>query len=295
MFSPGDMSQRHAVPSVAPSQNPPLVAVKHRTLDDSLVLEGLDQLVRTHRPEPGRPIAAPSQNFALVATKHRAIDRSLVHEFLDRFGVQFVRVQRPKPGRLIIAPSQNPALVLVKRRALNRSLVLEALDRLFPVQRYMRYAPGVLIVLLRNFIFGVLIGATPALLPVVAAGAGSPKQRQNLDSLASQPSISRSGFDRRSLKFAALKRTEARNVNLSVPALQLGPHLIQGPFGAPTIEHVKVLGWHRVGMIDIRYPRHACETVLEPVLPALQHDDALAGKVARSPEEVVLVATDGLW
>src|SRR5260370_13295952 len=33
--------------------------------------------------------------------------------------------------------------------------------------RYMRYAPGVQIVLLRNFIFGVLIGAIPALLPVI--------------------------------------------------------------------------------------------------------------------------------
>ena len=31
----------------------------------------------------------------------------------------------------------------------------------------MRYAPGVQIVLLRNFISGVLIGATPALLPVI--------------------------------------------------------------------------------------------------------------------------------
>ena len=31
----------------------------------------------------------------------------------------------------------------------------------------MRYAPGVQIVLLRNLIFGVLIGATPALLPVI--------------------------------------------------------------------------------------------------------------------------------
>jgi Na+/melibiose symporter-like transporter len=37
--------------------------------------------------------------------------------------------------------------------------------------RYMRYAPGVRIVLLRNFTFGLLIGATPALLPVVALRA----------------------------------------------------------------------------------------------------------------------------
>jgi hypothetical protein len=35
----------------------------------------------------------------------------------------------------------------------------------------MRYAPGVQIVLLRNFIFGVLIGAIPALLPVVGPKA----------------------------------------------------------------------------------------------------------------------------
>ncbi|MBV8970446.1 MAG: MFS transporter, partial [Verrucomicrobia bacterium] len=32
---------------------------------------------------------------------------------------------------------------------------------------YMRYAPGVRLVLLRNLIFGILIGATPALLPVI--------------------------------------------------------------------------------------------------------------------------------
>jgi drug/metabolite transporter (DMT)-like permease len=35
----------------------------------------------------------------------------------------------------------------------------------------MRYAPGVQIILLRNFIFGVLIGAIPALLPVVGLKA----------------------------------------------------------------------------------------------------------------------------
>jgi MFS family permease len=40
-------------------------------------------------------------------------------------------------------------------------------DSLADAARYMRYAPGVRIVLLRNFIFGVLIGATPALIPVI--------------------------------------------------------------------------------------------------------------------------------
>ena len=40
-------------------------------------------------------------------------------------------------------------------------------DSLTSAVRYMRYAPGVRIVLLRNLIFGVLIGAIPALLPVV--------------------------------------------------------------------------------------------------------------------------------
>jgi len=40
-------------------------------------------------------------------------------------------------------------------------------DSLAGAVRYMRYAPGVQIVLLRNFIFGVLIGAIPALLPVI--------------------------------------------------------------------------------------------------------------------------------
>jgi len=37
--------------------------------------------------------------------------------------------------------------------------------------RYMRYAPGVQIVLLRNFTFGLLIGATPALIPVIGLKA----------------------------------------------------------------------------------------------------------------------------
>src|SRR5206468_8489038 len=40
-------------------------------------------------------------------------------------------------------------------------------DSLTGAVRYMRYAPGVRIVLFRNLIFGVLIGAIPALLPVV--------------------------------------------------------------------------------------------------------------------------------
>jgi MFS family permease len=40
-------------------------------------------------------------------------------------------------------------------------------DSVIGAIRYMRYAPGVRVVLLRNLIFGILIGATPALLPVV--------------------------------------------------------------------------------------------------------------------------------
>jgi MFS family permease len=44
-------------------------------------------------------------------------------------------------------------------------------DSLAGAVRYMRYAPGVQIVLLRNFTFGVLIGAIPALLPVVGLKA----------------------------------------------------------------------------------------------------------------------------
>jgi len=40
-------------------------------------------------------------------------------------------------------------------------------DSLAGAVRYMRYAPGVRIVLLRNLLFGLLIGATPALLPVI--------------------------------------------------------------------------------------------------------------------------------
>lgn len=44
-------------------------------------------------------------------------------------------------------------------------------DSLAGAARYMHYAPGVQIILLRNFIFGVLIGAIPALLPVVGLKA----------------------------------------------------------------------------------------------------------------------------
>jgi MFS family permease len=40
-------------------------------------------------------------------------------------------------------------------------------DSVIGAIRYMRYAPGVRVVLLRNLLFGILIGATPALLPVV--------------------------------------------------------------------------------------------------------------------------------
>ena len=40
-------------------------------------------------------------------------------------------------------------------------------DSVIGAIRYMRYAPGVRVILLRNLIFGTLIGATPALLPVV--------------------------------------------------------------------------------------------------------------------------------
>ena len=44
-------------------------------------------------------------------------------------------------------------------------------DSLAGALRYMRHAPGVQIVLLRNFIFGVLIGAIPALIPVIGLKA----------------------------------------------------------------------------------------------------------------------------
>jgi MFS family permease len=44
-------------------------------------------------------------------------------------------------------------------------------DSVIGALRYMKYAPGVRIVLLRNLLFGILIGATPALLPVVGLKA----------------------------------------------------------------------------------------------------------------------------
>ena len=40
-------------------------------------------------------------------------------------------------------------------------------DSVIGALRYMKYAPGVRVILLRNLLFGILIGATPALLPVV--------------------------------------------------------------------------------------------------------------------------------
>jgi MFS family permease len=55
-----------------------------------------------------------------------------------------------------------------KRKTVPPDAPLEGFfDSLIGAVRYMRYAPGVRVVLLRNFIFGILIGATPALLPVV--------------------------------------------------------------------------------------------------------------------------------
>jgi MFS family permease len=53
-----------------------------------------------------------------------------------------------------------------KTAALNAPLE-NFFDSVIGAIRYMRYAPGVRVVLLRNLIFGILIGATPALLPVV--------------------------------------------------------------------------------------------------------------------------------
>ena len=44
-------------------------------------------------------------------------------------------------------------------------------DSVLGAIRYMRHAPGVRVVLFRNLIFGILIGATPALLPVVGLKA----------------------------------------------------------------------------------------------------------------------------
>jgi MFS family permease len=60
------------------------------------------------------------------------------------------------------------AVIMWKRKSLAVDAPLEGFfDSLAGAVRYMRYAPGVRIVLLRNLIFGVVIGATPALLPVV--------------------------------------------------------------------------------------------------------------------------------
>ena len=60
------------------------------------------------------------------------------------------------------------AVITWKRKSIAVEAPLEGFfDSLAGAVRYMRYAPGVRIVLLRNLIFGVLIGATPALLPVV--------------------------------------------------------------------------------------------------------------------------------
>ena len=60
------------------------------------------------------------------------------------------------------------AVITWKRKSIVVDAPLEGFfDSLAGAVRYMRYAPGVRIVLLRNLIFGVVIGATPALLPVV--------------------------------------------------------------------------------------------------------------------------------
>jgi MFS family permease len=60
------------------------------------------------------------------------------------------------------------AVITWKRTSVAVEAPLEGFfDSLTGAVRYMRYAPGVRIVLLRNLIFGVLIGAIPALLPVV--------------------------------------------------------------------------------------------------------------------------------
>jgi MFS family permease len=64
------------------------------------------------------------------------------------------------------------AVITWKRTSVTLDMPLEGFfDSLTGAVRYMRYAPGVRIVLLRNFIFGVLIGAIPALLPVVGLKA----------------------------------------------------------------------------------------------------------------------------
>jgi Transmembrane secretion effector len=57
------------------------------------------------------------------------------------------------------------AVITWKRTSVVLDMPLEGFfDSLTGAVRYMRYAPGVRIVLLRNFIFGVLIGAIPAAL-----------------------------------------------------------------------------------------------------------------------------------
>ena len=64
------------------------------------------------------------------------------------------------------------AVLTWKRKTVLIETPLEGFfDSLIGAVRYMRYAPGVRVVLLRNFTFGLLIGATPALLPVIALKA----------------------------------------------------------------------------------------------------------------------------
>jgi len=64
------------------------------------------------------------------------------------------------------------AVITWKRRSVAVNAPLEGFfDSLSGAIRYMRYAPGVRIILLRNLIFGVLVGAIPALLPVVGLKA----------------------------------------------------------------------------------------------------------------------------
>jgi MFS family permease len=64
------------------------------------------------------------------------------------------------------------AILTWKRKSEALDAPLESFfDSLAGAVRYMRYAPGVQIVLLRNFTFGVLIGAIPALIPVIGLKA----------------------------------------------------------------------------------------------------------------------------
>jgi MFS family permease len=64
------------------------------------------------------------------------------------------------------------AILTWKRKSEALDAPLESFfDSLSGAVRYMRYAPGVQIVLLRNFTFGVLIGAIPALIPVIGLKA----------------------------------------------------------------------------------------------------------------------------